>query len=96
MGFKDFFKRAPEHNLEVGDIVTSASHGGLAIVLELYDTDTVVDWKDAPSMNMAKIWWLRYPHDGIKERIWMHTIDKLKKHPENSGLTKMPVKNFQR
>jgi hypothetical protein len=31
------------------------------------------------AMNMAKIWWIIYPHAGIKERDWMHTIDELKK-----------------
>ena len=95
MGFKEFFQRAPKHVLAVGDIVTCSCHGGLALVLELYDQEAIIDGKEAPSMNMAKIWWIRYPHDGIKERIWMHTIARLKKHPEYSGLTEMPVKKFQ-
>ena len=95
MGFQEFFKRAPSHTLTVGDIVTCSCHGGLAIILELYDRDTIVDGTKAPSMNMAKIWWFRYPHDGVKERVWMHTIDRLRKQPEYSGLTKMPPKNFQ-
>jgi len=95
MGFKDFFKKAPKHALTVGDIVTCTCHGGLAIVLELYDEDKIVDGVEAPSMNMARIWWMRYPHDGVKERIWMHTIERLRKHPEYSGLKNMPVKKFQ-
>jgi hypothetical protein len=94
MGFKEFFERAPRHALKVGDIVTCSCHGGLAIVLELYDKDKTIEGTDHPSMNMAKIWWIRYPHSGIKERIWMHTIRRLKKHPEYSDLKKMPPKKF--
>ena len=45
---KDFFKKAPEHALKVGDLVTCVCHGGVAIVIELYDTET----NEAPSMNM--------------------------------------------
>ena len=95
MGFKEFFKRAPAHVLSVGDIVTCTCHGGMAVVIELYDHDTIVDGFPAPSMNMAKIWWFRYPHDGIKERVWMHTIDRLKKQSAHSKLKNMPVKKFQ-
>ena len=96
MGFiervKDFFEIPPKHDLKIGDLVTCTCHGGVAIVVELYDNPNKVEY---PKMNMAKIWWIRYPHDGIKERVWMHTIARLKKHPEYSGLTEMPVKKFQ-
>ena len=71
---KDFFKAPPEHVFKVGDLVTCDCHGGLAIIIKLYD-DECSDVK----MNMAKIWWIVYPHTGIKERDWMHTIDELKK-----------------
>ncbi len=71
---KDFFKAPPEHAFKVGDLVTCDCHGGLAIIIKLYD-DNSSDVK----MNMAKIWWIVYPHTGIKERDWMHTIDELKK-----------------
>ena len=70
---KDFFKAAPKHALKVGDLVTCTCHGGVAIVVELYDTET----NEAPSMNMCQIFWIKYPHSGIKERIWMHTIERL-------------------
>ena len=78
MGFKELFKKAPNHDFDVGDLVTCSCHGGLAIVLRIYDG---VNEKEAdyPSMNMVQIWWLRYPHEGVKERIWMHTITRLKK-----------------
>jgi len=26
---------------------------------------------------MAQIYWIKYPHDGVKERLWMHTIGRL-------------------
>ena len=70
---KDFFKTAPAHMLAVGDLVTCTCHGGVAVVVNLYDLETDV----APSMNMAQIYWIRYPHDGVKERLWMHTIERL-------------------
>ena len=53
MGFKELFKKAPSHDFEVGDLVTCSCHGGLAIILRIFD--------------------------GVKERIWMHTITRLKK-----------------
>ena len=82
---KDFFKTPPEHSFKVGDLVTCNCHGGLAIVIELYDTGEEV------RMNMAKIWWIVFPHSGIKERDWMHTIDELKKF---SLFQKIRRKNF--
>lgn len=42
-------------------------------MIELYDKRTL----EAPSMNMAQIYWIRYPHNGVRERIWLHTIDRL-------------------
>ena len=73
---KDFFAKAPPHDLKVGDLVTCTCHGGIAVVLEIYDG---VDALDYMSMDMCKIFWIKYPHSGIKERIWMHTIERLRK-----------------
>ena len=70
---KEFFREAPNHTLVVGQLVTCRCHGGVAIVIELYDKRTL----ETPSMNMAQIYWIRYPHGGVKERIWLHTIDRL-------------------
>ena len=71
---KDFFAKAPPHDLKVGDLVTCTCHGGIAVVLEIYDG---VDALDYMSMDMCKIFWIKYPHTGIKERVWMHTISRL-------------------
>jgi len=90
MGFKEFFKRAPDHYFEVGDLITCSCHGGLAIILELYDSDV----PDIPSMNMAKIWWIRYPHAGVLEREWLHTIDRMRLHIDTSRTIKTAPKNF--
>ena len=73
---KDFFKKAPEHSLCIGDLVTCSCHGGVALVIDLFDKKN----PDAPSMNMAQIYWIKFPHDGIKERVWMHTIERLRKY----------------
>lgn len=70
---KEFFKKPPKHKFVLGDLVTCTCHGGVAIIIELYDRGEQVQ------MNMAKIWWIVYPHTGIKERDWIHTIDKLYK-----------------
>ena len=69
---KDFFKAPPEHAFKVGDLVTCDCHGGLAIIIKLYD-DECSDVK----MNMAKIWWIRKTYPSM-EREWMHTIARLK------------------
>ena len=71
---KEFFKAPPEHSFKVGELVTCNCHGGVAILIQLYD-----DEGEEVAMNMAKIWWIIYPHTGIKERDWMHTIDEMKK-----------------
>ena len=65
---KDFFKRAPIHEFKVGDLVTCSCHGGVAIIIELYDKDDEL----APSMNMCQIFWIKYPHSGIKELSLIH------------------------
>ena len=70
---KDFFERAPTHDFKVGDLVTCTCHGGIAIIIELFDKDD----DKAPSMNMCQIFWIKYPHSGVKERIMMHTIGRL-------------------
>ena len=72
---KDFFKKAPKHSLSVGDLVTCTCHGGIAIIIKLFDKEDEV----APSMNMCQIFWIKYPHSGVKERLWMHTIERLRK-----------------
>lgn len=73
---KDFFRKAPEHELRRGDLVTCSCHGGIAIIIKLYDSENE---DDAPSMDMCQIFWIKYPHDGVKERIWLHTINRLRK-----------------
>ena len=70
---KDFFEIPPKHNLEVGDLVTCTCHGGIAIVVELYDKG------DEVRMNMAKIWWIS-PTYKNQQRVWMHTIRRLNKY----------------
>ena len=70
---KDFFKKAPTHHLVIGDLVTCTCHGGVAMIIEFFDREG----NNAPSMNMVQIYWIKYPHNGIKERVWMHTIDRL-------------------
>ena len=89
MVFKELFEKAPSHDFNVGDLVTCSCHGGLAIILQIFDG---VNEKEAdyPSMNMVQIWWLRYPHDGVKERLWMHTITRLRK----TTIENWPPKNF--
>jgi hypothetical protein len=78
VAFQEFFEKAPTHDFAVGDLVTCSCHGGLAVILRIFDA---VNEKEIgyPSMNMVEIWWLRYPHAGVKERIWIHTISRLKK-----------------
>ena len=71
---KEFFKAPPEHSFKVGELVTCNCHGGVAILIQLYDAED-----EEIQMNMAKIWWIIYPHAGIKERDWLHTIDELKR-----------------
>jgi len=67
---KDFFEVPPKHDLRVGDLVTCTCHGGVAIIVELYDEGEEIQ------MNMAKIWWIR-PAYSQQERSWMHTIGRL-------------------
>ena len=73
---KSFFEPAPAHDLEIGDLVTCTCHGGIAVVLNLYDAPLP---DDHPSMNMARIWWIKRPYSGI-ERVWPHTIGRLNKY----------------
>jgi uncharacterized membrane protein YpjA len=76
---KDFFEQPPQHDLNVGDLVTCTCHGGVAIITELYDNPAKVEY---PKMNMAKIWWIRTAHKD-QERSWMHTIGRLNKYGEH-------------
>ena len=72
---KEFFEIAPEHDLKKGMLVTCSCHGGVAVILELYDNGTV----GYPKMNMAKIWWIVLPPK-FKTRVWMHSIANLKRY----------------
>ena len=72
---KDFFEVPPKHEFKVGDLVTCTCHGGVAVIIELYDK--VRD--EYPKMNMAKIWWIKKPSSKVT-RTWMHTIARLKKY----------------
>jgi len=73
---KDFFEKPPSHNLKVGDLVTCTCHGGVAIIVYLYDEGEEVQ------MNMAKIWWINLAFKD-QERSWMHTIGRLNKYGEH-------------
>ena len=75
---KDFFEQPPTHDLKVGDLVTCTCHGGVAIVVELYDTGEEI------RMNMAKIWWIS-PAYTQQERSWMHTIGRLNKYGDSKN-----------
>ncbi len=72
---KEFFEIPPKHNLKKGMLVTCSCHGGVAIILELYDNGIT----GYPRMNMAKIWWITLPA-GYGNRVWMHSISRLKKY----------------
>ena len=76
---KNFFEVPPKHNLKVGDLVTCTCHGGVAIILELYDNPKEVEY---PKMNMAKIWWINRAYK-TQSRSWMHTIARLNKYGEH-------------
>ncbi len=86
MGFvervKEFFKKPPKHNLQIGDLVTCTCHGGVAIVVELFDNPTAAEYLQ---MNMAHIWWIS-PAYKAQERSWMHTIGRLNKYGLGPGL----------
>jgi len=72
---KDFFEMPPKHDLAVGDLVTCTCHGGVAVVVQLYDDRPGEDY---PKMNMARIWWVKRPNSTISQD-WMHTIARLQK-----------------
>lgn len=72
---KDFFEIPPRHDLKEGMLVTCNCHGGIGIVLELFDNGVT----GYPRMNMAKIWWIVLP-PGAKVRIWMHNISRLSEY----------------
>jgi hypothetical protein len=73
---KAFFEIPPDHKLKVGDLVTCTCHGGVAVIIELYDDPKKVEY---PKMNMAKIWWISRGRVG-SSRVWMHTIGRLNKY----------------
>ena len=78
MGYKErlfkYFEIPPKHEFVVGDLVTCTCHGGIAMIVQLYDKNP-----EHPGMDMVQIYWVKYPHDGVKERLWMHTISRLRK-----------------
>jgi hypothetical protein len=55
------------------------------MIIELYDKSHPDS--EELEMNMARIWWIRYPHDGVLERDWMHTIRRLRKYHTGSIYT---------
>ena len=69
---KAFFEKPPEHKLRVGDLVTCTCHGGIAVVIQLFDGRSDVQ------MNMARVWWIKKGASDIS-RDWMHTISRLNK-----------------
>ena len=73
---KAFFEKPPKHKLKVGDLVTCTCHGGVAVVLELFDNG------DEIQMNMARIWWIKKGLTDVS-RDWMHTINRLRKFNPN-------------
>jgi len=73
---KSFFEQPPAHDLHIGDLVTCTCHGGVAIVVQLFDAP---EEPTHPKMNMARIWWIS-PAYKDQERSWMHTIGRLSKY----------------
>ena len=76
---KDFFEKPPKHKLEVGDLVTCTCHGGIAIVVEMFDNPGSAE---RLQMNMARIWWINQTYKD-QERSWLHTIGRLNKYGEH-------------
>ncbi len=75
---KDFFEIPPKHELAVGDLVTCTCHGGIAVVIELFDRQRGEEY---PKMNMARIWWVKKPNSMMSQD-WMHTIGRLQKYKQ--------------
>ena len=80
---KDFFESPPAHDLKVGDLVTCTCHGGVAVIVDLFDTTRRASdpGTDYPKMDMARIWWISKPNNQIS-RDWVHTIRRLNKYKE--------------
>lgn len=75
---KEFFQQAPAHEFIPGDMVTCDCHGGVGLIVRLYDEREIsIATNERLSMNMVQIYWLKYPHEGVKERLWLHTIERL-------------------
>lgn len=66
-------------HLSVGDLVTCSCHGGMAIVIALYPAVTDILSDDLPTLDAARLYWIRLPHSGVKERFWLHTVSRLRK-----------------
>ena len=75
---KAFFEKPPKHQLQVGDLVTCTCHGGVAVVLQLFDGRGV----EKVQMNMARVWWIKKGLSDVS-RDWMHTISRLSKFKSN-------------
>ena len=73
---KDFFEKPPKHTLKVGDLVTCTCHGGVALLVELFDNPESEGYLQ---MNMARIWWIK-PAYKDQERSYLHTIGILNKY----------------
>lgn len=71
-----FFEIPEKHNFKIGDLVTCTCHGGVAVILELYDDPGKVAY---PKMNMARIWWINQAY-ATQPRMYMHTINRLNKY----------------
>ncbi len=76
---KAFFEKPPVHELKPGDLVTCTCHGGIAVVVELFDEPRV---PGVAGMNMVRIWWIKKGDADIC-RDWMHTINRLYRYKHN-------------
>ena len=57
---------------------TARGWGGVGLIVRLYDEREIsIATNERLSMNMVQIYWLKYPHEGVKERLWLHTIERL-------------------
>lgn len=71
-------------HLSVGDLVTCSCHGGVAVVVGLYPAVEEPMGTNASTLDAARIYWIRVPHSGVKERFWLHTVRRLRKIAANS------------
>jgi hypothetical protein len=76
---KAFFEKPPVHELQPGDLVTCTCHGGIAVVVELFDEPQI---PGVAGMNMVRIWWIKKGNTDIS-RDWLHTINRLYRYKHN-------------